>query len=146
MRFLWPVINKRREVNHPFGEVRSYGLHEGVDLYAKTGDGVIAAAGGVVVWASDQRMSGGDSAYGSHIVIKHEGKYITWYCHLYDMISAVGDVVEAGDVIGYAGSTGNSTGPHLHFNVQHIGHGLDGFVLADVVDPEPLLIKEFDYG
>ena len=51
------------------------------------------------------------------------------------MLSGVGDMVERNDVIGWAGKTGKTTGPHLHLIVQHIGHGLDGYVIPDVVDP-----------
>jgi murein DD-endopeptidase MepM/ murein hydrolase activator NlpD len=135
---LWPVDNQHI-VNSPFNDERSYGPHEGIDLYAQEGDAIYACRDGQVVWASDQRRSGGPSAYGRHIIIEHDDGWITWYCHLIDMISAAGDVVERGDVIGAAGNTGNSTGPHLHLNVQHIGAGLSGYVIPDVVDPGPLL-------
>jgi len=93
-----------------------------------------------VVWASDQKRSGGDSFYGNHVIIEHEDDLITWYAHLDAMLSGVGDMVERGDVIGWVGTTGKSTGPHLHLSVQHIGHGLDGFVISDAVDPQRYLI------
>lgn len=138
---MWPVINRIHSINHPFREKRSYGLHEGVDLYARAGDPIVACLDGVVVWASNQRRSGGDSDYGNHIIVRHglDDVWATWYAHLQYMVSGVGDVVKRGDRIGEAGSTGNSTGPHLHLTVQHIGHGLDGFVVPDVVDPEEYL-------
>ncbi len=88
-----------------------------------------------MIWASDQRQSGGDSLYGKHIVIKHKDGLFTWSTHLNDMLSGVEDIVEQGDVIGWVGSTGKSTAPHLHLTVQHIGHGLAGYVVPDVVDP-----------
>jgi murein DD-endopeptidase MepM/ murein hydrolase activator NlpD len=95
----------------------------------------LACLDGRVVWASDQRRTGGASLYGKHIIVEHADGIITWYGHLDVMLCAVGDIVNKGDVIGYAGSSGKSTGPHLHLTVQHIGHGLDGFVIHDVVDP-----------
>ncbi len=51
------------------------------------------------------------------------------------MLSGVGDMVKRNDVIGWVGETGKTTGPHLHLIVQHIGHGLSGYVIPDVVDP-----------
>lgn len=126
-----------------FGAARDYdgdGIfddkHEGLDLHALIGDEVLACANGEVVWASNQRRSiGGDSLLGNHIIIEHDNGLITWYGHLDDMKSAIGDVVLKGEVIGYAGNTGKSTGPHLHLIVQYPGNGVDGFVLPDVVDP-----------
>ena len=97
---------------------------------------MIACRRGLVVWASDQRRTGGDSLYGKHIIIEHDDRLITWYAHLDDMLSGVGDMVERGDVIGWVGATGKTTGPHLHLTVQHIGRGLDGYVAPDVVDPQ----------
>ena len=96
---------------------------------------IYACARGRVVWASDQRRSGGDSRYGKHIIIEHENGLITWYSHLSAMLSNAGDIVEQGQVIGWAGNTGISTGPHLHLTVQHIGHGHSDYVVSDVVDP-----------
>ena len=117
------------------GAPRSYGKHEGLDFDLDTGDPVLACKRGVVVWASDQRRTGGDSLYGKHIIIKHGDGIITWYAHLSHMLVSVDDIVQLGQQIGMGGSTGNSTGPHLHLTVQHIGHGLSGYVVPDVVDP-----------
>lgn len=66
----------------------------------------------------------------------HRDGWITWYAHLDSVEVSIGESVKRGDVIGRAGSTGTSTGPHLHYTVQHIGHGDPGtFWLRDVVDP-----------
>lgn len=95
---------------------------------------------GRVVWASDKRRStGGYSLYGNHIIVEHANGWITWYAHLSEMWVSVGDVVTRGTAIGAAGSTGNSSGPHLHLTVQHVGYGQSGYVVPDVVDPLPLL-------
>lgn len=135
----WPVVTDLHSVNSEFFSTRDYGLHEGIDLYGATGDSVVASMQGRVVWSSDQRRSGGDSNYGNHIIIDHPNGWTTWYCHLLDRVVQEGDFVNRGDLIGFVGSTGNSTGPHLHLNLQIHGEGYDGFVLPDVVDPKPYL-------
>jgi len=84
-------------------------------------------------------MSGGYSLYGNHIVIESAGGWRIWYCHLDKMFVQPGYKVIRETIIGEGGSTGNSSAPHLHLTVQHIGHGLGGYVLPDVVDPLPLL-------
>ena len=94
---------------------------------------------GRVVWASNQRRSGGNSLYGNHIIIEHGDGWITWYAHLDLMFPGIGEIVKRGDLIGLGGNTGKSTGPHLHLTVQHVGHGLSGYVVKDVVDPEDYL-------
>jgi len=93
-----------------------------------------------VVWSSDQRRSGGPSKYGNHIIVEHADGWITWYAHLSKRVALEGDFVRRGfSTLGEAGSTGKSSGPHLHLTVQHIGHGLDGFIVPDVVDPAEYL-------
>ena len=116
------------------------GNHEGSDLLAEFGDNILAARDGDVIWASNRRRADGSiSKYGNHVVIDHGQNYISWYAHLESYNVQAGDVVMQGEVIGRAGSTGNSTGVHLHFSIQHIGHGLSGYILRDVVDPTSLL-------
>lgn len=142
----WPVDNQRHSVNHPFDEPRIYdgkpAKHEGVDLYAQLGDLILAAAPGMVVWSSNQRRSGGESKYGEHIIVEHDDGVITWYCHLSKRYKSYGEAVERGEPIGEAGSTGNSSGVHLHFNVQHLDHGAPWpeYVVNDVIDP--MLVME----
>lgn len=103
----WPKVGK---INSPYGP-RSRGFHTGIDIAAKTGDAVKAAAGGRVVSA------GWAGSYGYCIIIDHNNGIKTRYAHLSKIQCSVGDTVERGKVIGAAGSTGNSTGPHLHFEV-----------------------------
>lgn len=130
-----------------FGASRAYpGDHEGLDLHANVGDVVLACARGRVVWASDQRRTGGDSLYGNHIVIEHDNDLVTWYGHLDVMLNIVGDIVQQSDVIGLAGNSGVSSGPHLHLTVQHIGHGHSGYVIPDVVDPLKYLNSEMTFS
>lgn len=140
--WIWPVDNPRKTLNYPFGEQRDYGLHEGVDLYAQLNDNVMTMQDGIVTWASNKRRSNPSqlSDYGYHVVVDHLNEYVSWYCHLDSLGVNVGDILTKGDVVGKAGNTGNSSGVHLHLNIQHIGHGLSGYVLSDVIDPWPLIV------
>lgn len=135
----WPLEEPKQLVFEDwaiFGAPRDYfGDHEGLDFIGSIGDSVLACARGKVVWASNQRRGGGDSDYGNHIIIEHDDGFITWYCHLNEMLSGVGDIVERGDLIGWVGESGRVTGPHLHLNVQRIGYGYEDFIVPDVVDP-----------
>ncbi|GGN57869.1 metalloendopeptidase-like protein [Actinoplanes lobatus] len=90
-------------------------LHAGVDLAAANGSPVVAAGAGTVVSA------GPNGGYGNAILIDHGNGYLTHYGHLSAIGVEVGQVVKAGEHIGDEGSTGHSTGPHLHFEV-HEGH------------------------
>ena len=95
---------------HPItGKVSSF--HKGIDIAASSGNPVLTAASGTVV---KSYMS---SSYGNYIVISHGGGLMTAYAHLSRRLVSVGDTVSAGQQIGKVGSTGNSTGPHLHFEV-----------------------------
>ncbi|GIF12372.1 M23 family metallopeptidase [Actinoplanes teichomyceticus] len=90
-------------------------LHAGVDLAAADGAPIVAAGAGTVVQA------GTAQGYGNAVLIDHGNGWLTHYGHLSRIAVAAGDVVRAGQHIGDEGSTGHSTGPHLHFEV-HQGH------------------------
>lgn len=94
---------------HPISGVRK--LHSGVDIGAPAGTSIVAAASGTVV---KSYMS---SSYGNYTVISHGGGIMTAYAHQSKRYVSVGDTVSAGQTIGAVGSTGNSTGNHLHFEV-----------------------------
>jgi murein DD-endopeptidase MepM/ murein hydrolase activator NlpD len=129
----WAIFGAPRDYN---GDGVYDDKHEGLDFHAVIGDEVLACADGDVIWATNQRFYGeGLSSLGSHIIIEHKGGLRTWYGHLDDMVSAQGDVVLRGEIIGYAGTSGKSTGPHLHLIIQHLGYGESGFVIPYVVDP-----------
>jgi murein DD-endopeptidase MepM/ murein hydrolase activator NlpD len=102
------------ELTAHFGE--SSGLwahrHTGQDFAAPVGTPVRAASEGVVVSAEPA------GPYGNRLVIRHPGGVETWYCHLSAFVSQRGDRVRAGQVVGKVGATGNTTGPHLHFEVR----------------------------
>lgn len=96
--------------------------HKGVDITLNTGDAVRAAFDGVVRVAMPTRMSGG---YGNVLVIRHVNGLETYYGHLSKYLVESGDIVRAGELIGYGGSTGRSTGPHLHFETRYMGQAFD---------------------
>lgn len=100
----------------------------GIDWGVPTGTPVRAAAAGIVIRAGLDY-----SGYGNHVRIDHGGGYLTLYAHLYGMLVKPGRQVAAGEMIGYSDNTGNSTGPHLHFEVRCLGKP---------VDPAPLLVAQ----
>lgn len=104
----WPLSNNK--ITSPYG-TRSRGFHSGIDLVAKTGTPVYASAGGKVV------LSSWYYGYGNCIVVDHGNGLKTRYAHLSGFNVKVGDTVSRGQQIGRSGNTGNSTGPHLHFEV-----------------------------
>ncbi|MBA58367.1 MAG: hypothetical protein CMQ40_04260 [Gammaproteobacteria bacterium] len=93
--------------------------HEGVDFAGKQGADVIAVAAGVVVF------SGQRSGYGRMVEINHGGGYATRYGHHAELSVTAGDIVRRGQVIGLMGSSGRSTGPHVHFEVLKNGQVVD---------------------
>lgn len=90
-------------------------FHHGVDIAGKSGTAVLAAASGLVTWA------GKKGGYGYLIEIDHGAGYVTKYAHNKEMVVSTGDLVKQGDVIAKMGSTGHSTGPHVHFEVLRHG-------------------------
>ncbi len=104
---------------HPFPTMirRSQGYHgfNGVDLAGRTGEPLVAAADGVVIIA---RSGGWNGGYGNYIIIEHPNGTQTLYGHMNVLYVAPGALVSKGQSIGENGSTGRSTGPHLHFEVR----------------------------
>ena len=98
---------------HPI--LRRARMHTGLDMAAASGTPIHAAAGGVVIFAG--RFGG----YGNCAMIDHGGGTVTLYGHCSSLGCAVGEKVQQGQVIAYVGSTGLSTGPHLHFEVRKNG-------------------------
>jgi murein DD-endopeptidase MepM/ murein hydrolase activator NlpD len=96
--------------------------HKGIDLGLHTGDAIYAAFDGVVRTALPANLTGG---YGNALVIRHPNGLETYYGHLSHFIVKSGDIVKAGELIGYGGSTGRSTGPHLHFEIRYMGQAFD---------------------
>lgn len=93
------------------------GTHNGVDFRAPEGTAVLASADGVVRGAGDTDRVCRDASYGKWILIDHKNGLSTLYAHLSLIKVSAGQTVERGQLIGYSGNTGSSTGPHLHFTV-----------------------------
>lgn len=126
---IWPVLT--RKFSSGFGIRRdpftgNPSFHDGLDIEARIGDPVFAAADGKVI------TTGFDSEHGNYIVIDHGRQLQTMYLHLSKFDVKPGDAVQKGDLIGRVGTTGRSTGPHLHYQVM-----LDN----KPVDPTPYLPK-----
>jgi murein DD-endopeptidase MepM/ murein hydrolase activator NlpD len=111
VRAAWVNPNPTAAVTSCFGQ-RWGRLHAGVDLAAADGTPIVAAGAGVVVRA------GVAEGYGNAVLIDHGNGYLTHYGHLSRITVQVGQHVRAGEQIGNEGSTGHSTGPHLHFEVH----------------------------
>lgn len=112
---VWPVVGKLESGfggrSNPFGG-RSYEFHSGQDIDAPTGEPVVAGASGKVTFA------GWQNGYGQLVVIDHGGGLTTRYGHLSHIDVAQGKTVARSEFIGRVGSTGRSTGPHLHYEVR----------------------------
>jgi murein DD-endopeptidase MepM/ murein hydrolase activator NlpD len=107
---------------HPI--TRQHALHTGIDIAGPWGSPIYAAADGVIT------SSGWEGSYGYSVVIKHSSEYETRYGHLSRYIVRSGDIVKKGDTIGYMGTSGRSTGVHLHYEVIRNGQS---------VNPDPYL-------
>lgn len=115
--FIWPVpdctlLTSRFGYRmHPILGYERF--HAGVDIGAKAGDTIIASDGGTVAVAEYS------DSYGNYVLINHGNGYTTLYAHMSSMAVEAGQAVEQGDTLGYVGSTGWSTGPHLHFEIRY---------------------------
>ena len=121
--FIWPVASyvyvssRFGQRVHPItGEIKN---HTGIDIASNKGTTIYAADGGTITLAA---WNGG---YGNCVMIDHGNGYVTLYGHMSSIAVSQGQTVSQGDTIGYVGSTGNSTGPHLHFEVLKNGTRID---------------------
>jgi murein DD-endopeptidase MepM/ murein hydrolase activator NlpD len=124
---LWPADS--RQITSGFGIrrdpfTRRAAFHNGIDIEGDQGDPVFSTAGGKVV------NQGWDKAFGNYIMIEHTKDVRTVYMHLHKILINQGDTVKKGQQIGQIGSTGRSTGPHLHYEVHKNGKA---------VNPKPYL-------
>lgn len=120
--FIWPttaytVTSPWGYRTHPIFGTQKF--HAGIDIGVGSGQPIYAAASGTVVTASPS------DSYGNYVMIAHSNGYYTLYAHQTRYIVSVGQTVSQGEVIGYVGSTGWSTGPHLHFEVRVNGSTVD---------------------
>ena len=117
---------------NPFGG-RNYEFHAGMDIDGERGDSVMAPANGTIVKA------GWQGGYGNMIEIDHGNGLTTRYGHLSKIEIQVGDLVSRGQLIGLVGSTGRSTGPHLHYELRLNDKSINPRLL---LPPEPTEIKQ----
>jgi len=103
--------------NDPFNGRRAW--HSGVDFAGAEGSNVVTVAAGVVVFAGPR------SGYGNMVEVNHGGNFSTRYGHHKELLVNVGDIVKKGQVVGLMGSSGRSTGPHVHFEVYKNGRVVD---------------------
>jgi len=96
--------------------------HKGVDLPLQLGDSVLVAFDGVVRYVGNGKTTGG---YGGLVIVRHNNGLETYYGHLSRVMVRSGEVIRAGECIGLGGSTGHSTGPHLHFETRYMGKAFD---------------------
>ena len=116
IKFIWPCPSSGR-ITSKFGARTSptkgaSSNHQGIDIGAPTGNNIVAAAGGTVV------VSTYSYSAGNYVMVNHGGGVYTVYMHASKLLCKVGDTVKQGQVIAKVGSTGYSTGPHLHFGIR----------------------------
>lgn len=138
--FIYYPNTRTFAINQKFGAnpdtYGKYGLpgHEGVDLYAPHGSKIFSVADGEVY---DLHAIDKGHAYGIHVRVRHADGYRTVYAHLDSVSVVVGDKVKAGDLLGIADNTGNSSGSHLHLTMKKdgadIGYGYN------IIDPTPFV-------
>lgn len=111
LQFIWPVAGP---VISPFGATATGGRNDGINIAARLGEPIRAAASGTVTYAGNELKG-----YGNLVLLHHDDGYVTAYAHAERLTVARGDHVSKGQVIGYAGATGDVTSPQLHFEIRH---------------------------
>lgn len=139
----WPL---QGVLTQPFGCTGFYreapiascpeGFHSGIDIARPQGIPITAAAPGIAYPIADPER------YGNHVLIQHQGGLATLYAHMVGFAVVWGQPIRAGEVIGYVGSTGNSTGPHLHFEVRFGGVPRDPMPYLEGSPPDPEALLE----
>ena len=125
---IWPI--NKKDLRGPIGAYgrrlhpiyKRYIQHKGIDFGGRKGDPIYATGNGKVVHSEKGLRRKG---YGQQLVIDHGFGYKTRYAHLNERLVVVGQEVKRGELIGYMGSTGGSTGPHLHYEVIYMGNNVD---------------------
>jgi len=118
--FQWP--STRREISGwTFHDPRNPG-HIGLDIAASMWDPIVAVADGVVTFAE---WGGG---YGNLVIVEHKDGWLSYYAHFSEVVVESGQEVRQGELLGGAGTTGYSTGPHLHFELRYYGRPVDPHV------------------
>ena len=116
-KFLWPV---KGQVLSNYGSQRSGERNDGIDIAASSGAPARAAAAGVVTYAGNELKG-----YGNLVLIRHDNGFVTAYAHNKRLAVSRGDRVQSGQVIGYAGSTGDVDSPQVHFELRRSKRPVD---------------------
>jgi murein DD-endopeptidase MepM/ murein hydrolase activator NlpD len=116
LEFSWPL---RGQVSSGFGR-RNGRRHEGIDISARRGSRIVAAESGRVIHSGANL-----GAYGKVVILKHAGRYQTIYAHNRRNLVRKGQFVEKGQVVAEVGTSGNASGPHLHFEIRRDRRPLD---------------------
>lgn len=132
----FPTIHGTR-LNSPYG-MRKFRLHRGVDMHISIGDSIVAAYPGKVVVSKYNRRG-----YGHYVMIEHANGTRTLYGHLKKRLVNVGDVVEGGQLVGWGGNTGRSSGPHLHFEIRYGEVNIDPATVFNI--EEGTLLENTDH-
>ncbi len=122
--FRWPIGGPGVQLSDFYGAARGnlFGFHTGIDLSAPTGTFVGSTAAGIVIQA------GWDGSFGLSVMVDHGGGFVSRYAHLSQIDVFLGAFVDAGTLIGFSGSTGLSSGPHLHFEIITGGYPDDPLI------------------
>lgn len=104
----WPITQY-------YGETITSPFHTGIDYGCPEKTEILASADGIVMFAGRD-----SSGYGKYVIIQHDSERSTLYAHLFKVLVVIGEKVTQGQLIGLSGTTGNSTGPHLHFEARRI--------------------------
>ena len=120
--YVHPISNV---VTSEFGFRRGYRFHYGTDLRLRKGDSVLCAFDGIV------RIAKRCSGYGYCVVVRHHNGLETVYGHFSKLTVKPNDEVKAGDLLGYGGSTGRSSGPHLHYEIRYLGVPINPRTIID---------------
>ena len=126
VRFVWPVQGR---ISSPFGR-RGRRHHQGLDVAASRGSSVRAAEAGEVTF------SGRNGGYGNLVVVAHKGGFATLYAHHHRNRVRRGERVKKGAVVGEVGTSGNATGPHLHFEIRSDGRSRDPLLYLPAWTPK----------
>ncbi len=119
-RFRWPL--ETGVLTSGFGP-RGGRTHQGIDIAVAPGTTVSAAADGTVIYSDDKQRG-----YGNLVILQHADGYVTVYAHNRRNLVDEGDEVRQGAPVAEVGSTGHSTGPHLHFEIRHAGEATDPLI------------------
>ncbi|NBI68744.1 peptidase M23 [Pseudoflavonifractor sp. 60] len=126
--FMWPLAASYNKLSSLYGNRKhpvtgKYGKHSGIDIPAPAGTPIYAAKSGVVI--TSEKGSGSYWSFGNYVLIAHSDGTSTLYAHMSKRGCSKGQTVKQGDTIGYVGTTGRSTGNHLHFEIRVNGSRVD---------------------